>query len=129
MNQERLTDGRLEQLAHSGRDPGILDTRLMAREIIESRRILTAILNESGVFGFATTAQSMNVVSAFQRRRTMGHHECPIEPDDWTNGPNYDEGVACPVCEGPGEDSIGRGCRECDGTGFVPSPEYDPHDD
>ena len=46
----------------------------------------------------------------------MGLHLCPIEPDDWSNGPDYEEGN-CPDCEGTGEiikdDDLEHTCPGC----------------
>ena len=61
----------------------------------------------------------------------MGYHHCPIEPNDWSYGPDeYDYGTEeCRACEGTGEvsdDSGGeRTCSSCDGTGFVESNYFD----
>lgn len=55
----------------------------------------------------------------------MGYHGCPIEPSDWSDGPDYEEN--CRNCEGTGV--IGDNddtCPDCDGSGFVP---YEPMDD
>lgn len=59
----------------------------------------------------------------------MGLHLCPIEPDDWTNGPNYEEGEECRECGGSGEligdDDLERTCPRCGGCGFEEPPEPD----
>lgn len=58
----------------------------------------------------------------------MGFHPCPIEPDDWANGPNYDEGN-CRECDGTGEvidsNDQEQTCPECGGSGFVQEPYED----
>lgn len=73
----------------------------------------------------------------------MGYHRCPIEPSDWSDGPNDPEPVDCPDCEGTGRfsrdecvvDGIhypaihGKECDTCDGTGGVDPPECGPFDD
>jgi hypothetical protein len=63
----------------------------------------------------------------------MGYYHCPIEPNDWTDGPDYEEQVECSECNGDGElagdDNITETCRRCDGTSFVDPPEYEPFDD
>ena len=54
----------------------------------------------------------------------MSYHHCPIEPDDWTNGPSwlYDDGN-CRECEGTGEiiDSQDneQTCPACGGSGWI----------
>lgn len=58
----------------------------------------------------------------------MSYHHCPIEPPDWSDGPDYDGD--CRECEGTGEvtgdDDIERTCQACGGSGFV---EREPLDD
>ena len=60
----------------------------------------------------------------------MGFHPCPIEPDDWSNGPNDPIGRECMTCEGTGmindENGEEKTCPSCHGDGEVP---YDPDDD
>jgi DnaJ-class molecular chaperone len=56
----------------------------------------------------------------------MGLHLCPIEPDDWANGPS-DSQDECPVCNGagvvdadlPGVHDAEMTCERCGGTGFI----------
>ena len=62
----------------------------------------------------------------------MGYHHCPIEPDDWANGPNEPEGQECHTCEGTGEiegdyDGQEQTCPSCQGSGSVEpnEPDYD----
>ena len=58
----------------------------------------------------------------------MSYHHCPIEPDDWANGP--DEEGNCRECEGTGETVNDRDeeepCRACGGSGLV---DYEPFKD
>ncbi len=64
----------------------------------------------------------------------MGFHSCPIEPDDWTNGPSYLDGEDCDECAGtgtvPDEDGFEHTCEECNGAGWIgpDEPDYDPTD-
>lgn len=57
----------------------------------------------------------------------MGLHLCPIEPDDWANGPDDVVGVECRLCEGMGvivgDDDADRTCPRCDGAGVIDTPE------
>ena len=59
----------------------------------------------------------------------MGLHLCPIEPDDWANGPNEPELDECLQCGGSGEivddRDIEHTCPACQGSGFVDPPEPD----
>jgi hypothetical protein len=52
----------------------------------------------------------------------MSYHGCPIEPSDWSDGPD-DYGLECRACEGTGEISNDDGsedtCPSCQGSGFV----------
>lgn len=61
----------------------------------------------------------------------MGYHHCPIEPPDWSDGPDYAEGD-CPDCDGTGlidkDDDLDHTCPTCDGSGFLPR-DYDQFDD
>ena len=65
----------------------------------------------------------------------MGVHFCPIEPDDWSNGP--DCGPECRECEGTGEICVNNGddrdvtetCPRCGGSGFVDLGDYEPQPD
>ena len=56
----------------------------------------------------------------------MGYHHNPIEPSDWSHGPDDDPGEECKTCEGTGEivgpdpDNEDMTCPTCDGTGTVP---------
>ncbi len=56
----------------------------------------------------------------------MSLHTCPIEPSDWSDGPNEPE-PNCPDCDGSGEvPDNGTNCGECEtcnGTGYV---DYEP---
>ena len=53
----------------------------------------------------------------------MGLHLCPIEPDDWANGPNDPEQDECPDCRGtgvvdadlPGVHDAEKTCERCGG--------------
>lgn len=58
----------------------------------------------------------------------MSFHGCPIEPSDWTDGP--DDSGDCRECEGcgtyQGDDGAEHTCESCGGTGFV---EYEPFED
>jgi DnaJ-class molecular chaperone len=61
----------------------------------------------------------------------MSLHLCPIEPDDWANGPpDEPEGDECPQCHGSGEVTDESGveisCQKCDGTGIVVPPDIEP---
>lgn len=71
----------------------------------------------------------------------MGLHLTPNEPDDWANGPDYEEQMDCPDCvegvvnhEAMTLDGIfypaivNQKCETCDGTGFVDPPEDDWYD-
>ena len=55
----------------------------------------------------------------------MSFHPCPIEPDDWANGPHEDP--ECRHCEGTGEIINENGqqqtCSYCKGSGFA--DDYD----
>ena len=59
----------------------------------------------------------------------MGLHLCPIEPDDWANGPG-DDPYTCSECEGSGciekEDGTNEPCANCDGQGFTDPPDPEP---
>ena len=68
----------------------------------------------------------------------MGYHHCPIEPSDWSDGPD-DENQICPDCEegkvnreamtidGIGYPAIvGQRCETCDGQGFIEIEPYEP---
>lgn len=64
----------------------------------------------------------------------MGYHHCPIEPSDWSNGPNDDD--ECPACGGDGwEDEDNHiACLRCHGHGFLMGDDqpdyldYEPED-
>ncbi len=72
----------------------------------------------------------------------MTYHECPIEPDDWSNGPGESEGEECRQCEGTGTFNREAGCIDgiyydaiqdatcdaCQGSGFVEA-DYDDEPD
>ena len=47
----------------------------------------------------------------------MGYHHCPIEPPDWSDGPDYAEGD-CPDCDGTGSSVAPR--RPESGLGVRP---------
>lgn len=57
----------------------------------------------------------------------MSYHHCPIEPSDWSDGPDDN---SCEHCGGTGEpdaDSLGEtSCPKCHGKGYI---EYEPMDD
>jgi DnaJ-class molecular chaperone len=61
----------------------------------------------------------------------MGLHLCPIEPDDWSNGPvDEPEGEDCGYCNGTGmisdeREDIEHTCQECGGSGVKEVPEHD----
>ena len=61
----------------------------------------------------------------------MGYHHCPIEPSDWSDGPDeyvysYEE---CQTCYGTGtetdDNNVERTCPSCEGTGGVESDYFD----
>ena len=56
----------------------------------------------------------------------MSYHHCPIEPSDWSDGPDY--GPECRECEGVGSDEDENGkeikCEHCGGTGVEPYDDY-----
>lgn len=57
----------------------------------------------------------------------MSYHHCPIEPSDWSDGP--DDEPECPECCGDGiEDEITRAaCTRCGGLGYLEKDDfYDP---
>ena len=60
----------------------------------------------------------------------MGLHQCPIEPDDWSNGPDVPEGVECSNCDGTGEvidaQDNERTCPACQGSGFADPADFEP---
>ena len=69
----------------------------------------------------------------------MGYHGCPIEPSDWSDGPDYGEDEDCPDCvEGRvNRDAmvidgiaypaiVDQKCETCDGLGYI---VRDPFDD
>lgn len=57
----------------------------------------------------------------------MSYHGCPIEPSDWSDGPQG--GDECRTCDGAGEitgdDDLDETCPSCGGSGFV---DYDEDD-
>ncbi len=68
----------------------------------------------------------------------MGFHGCPIEPSDWSDGPDYDEGDCCPDCDGGRVNReamtidgiyfhaiFDQKCETCDGQGFLEPHEPD----
>jgi hypothetical protein len=58
----------------------------------------------------------------------MSYHHCPIEPDDWANGPN-DDGEECPECDGNGIVTLSEGlayeCQACGGCGYRTLEHYE----
>ena len=54
----------------------------------------------------------------------MGYHHCPIEPSDWSDGP--DDGDVCERCYGDGldDEETGEPCRDCGGSGYKPLGDY-----
>ncbi len=64
----------------------------------------------------------------------MGLHLCPIEPDDWANGPNEPEGEECATCAGTGSVIVDKPgfhdweetCHACAGSGYVEPPDPEP---
>ncbi len=56
----------------------------------------------------------------------MSYHHCPIEPSDWTDGPDYLEGADCDACGGTGllNENDPEPCPECRGEGFI-APDYE----
>lgn len=60
----------------------------------------------------------------------MGFHGCPIEPNDWTDGPDYLEGDDCEHCGGTGfeDEDAGVTCEHCEGQGVI-LHDYEPWDD
>ena len=74
----------------------------------------------------------------------MGVHFCPIEPDDWSNGPDDRYTRECQDCGGTGRFSREAGCYDglylaaivdgtceaCGGSGyFVDFDDYEPSPD
>lgn len=70
----------------------------------------------------------------------MGYHHCPIEPSDWSDGPD-DEGEPCPDCvdgvvnrEAMRIDGIDypaivdQRCETCEGNGVIYPEPYEPYD-
>lgn len=53
----------------------------------------------------------------------MAYHHNPIEPSDWTEGPDYLSWPECETCAGVGsldnEFGIEVTCPDCAGSGFV----------
>ncbi len=66
----------------------------------------------------------------------MSLHLCPIEPDDWANGPNDAKFDECPDCNGvgtvdadlPGVHDAEKTCDRCGGSGYVEPLDYDGDD-
>lgn len=52
----------------------------------------------------------------------MGLHLCPIEPNDWSDGP-YDSSSECEACDCTGinvdQFDIFEPCEECGGKGYI----------
>lgn len=63
----------------------------------------------------------------------MGLHLCPIEPDDWSNGPGDPWGDECSECDGagvvivdgPAAHDMEATCPRCGGSGYVDPPHFD----
>lgn len=70
----------------------------------------------------------------------MGYHHCPIEPNDWSDGPD-DDGGPCPDCvdgvvnrevmqidgiDYPAIDN--QQCETCEGTGVIYPGLHGPYD-
>tara|TARA_B110000503_G_C6926232_1_gene320820 strand:- start:366 stop:575 length:210 start_codon:yes stop_codon:yes gene_type:complete len=68
----------------------------------------------------------------------MGYHHCPIEPNDWSDGPDYQEDKDCPDCDNGRVNReamtidgvcypaiVDQKCETCDGCGTIPSVEFD----
>ena len=69
----------------------------------------------------------------------MGYHHSPIEPGDWSYGPDYDEDDLCPDCDGGRVNRkamtidgiaypaiVDAECETCGGTGLVEHSDYEP---
>lgn len=57
----------------------------------------------------------------------MGYHHCPIEPSDWSDGPNDD--WECPRCNGEGlefGETNPEPCMRCGGLGYLTNEDYTP---
>lgn len=54
----------------------------------------------------------------------MGYHHCPIEPSDWTDGP---DDWQCDRCCGDGfeDEETGEPCRKCGGSGWLEQEYFD----
>lgn len=76
---------------------------------------------------------------ALVKERNMGYHHNPIEPSDWSDGPDYLDGEACESCGGAGEcmqmvcygglpTEEMRDCPDCGGTGTM-EPDNSRFDD
>ena len=57
----------------------------------------------------------------------MSFHGCPIEPSDWSDGP--DEYTLCEACGGEGTEVDGTPCVKCDGKGYIDPADYEPLED
>ena len=57
----------------------------------------------------------------------MSYHGCPIEPSDWSDGPDDD---SCEECGGTGEPTKEGEtcCQKCHGKGYHDPADYEPHD-
>ncbi len=69
----------------------------------------------------------------------MGYHHCPIEPSDWSNGPDDDSSEECPDCDSGRVNRpeitvdgityppiVDQKCETCDGNGFIEPSDYEP---
>lgn len=63
--------------------------------------------------------------AAGRKESTMGYHHCPIEPSDWSDGPDYPP--ECPECCGEGkvDEDAGQVCDVCGGLGYLEPERFD----
>jgi DnaJ-class molecular chaperone len=66
----------------------------------------------------------------------MSLHLNPIEPSDWTDGPNEPDQDECPDCHGEGvipvdspsnHDAV-ETCERCGGVGYIEPPDLEGDD-